>query len=399
MKQDHIFRMPALYCILTLLLFTASACAVHGLSPTETASQYHPIRLASGVPSAPGSVAWSPDGKMIAWIGKQLTVYNRESGKRTSFPMSNPRFVAWSPDGLLYILNRDANGDVFLSTLDVNHSRVSVLASVEADAVFVFPDGKSLVLVSAPFKQLSIGTQINTRIVVYSVGSNTSRTVYRQSRTSMTKNLDTTLWTAWLHAGVNQLDLALLVMEHVTPPLLASYTVVNTLDPATGELTPLTASDSRRRYFSGSWSPNGKRVALTDADGRLEIRSRPGDSIVLDPSVISVYPSWNPQGSRLYAGGFLVDSAGTNKKQLLEAAQRSIGTWSPDGTMLIVAGDSELLLFTGIPTTFIPPDTPANKASVERFSLLRSLVLDGSISREEYRERRNRLLEKTGEAQ
>jgi Tol biopolymer transport system component len=336
---------------------------------------------------------------MIAWTGIQLTVYNRESGKSTSFPVSNPRFMAWSPDGLLYILTRDANGDVVLSSLDVVHSRVAVLASVEADAVFVFPDGKSLVLASAPIKQMSIGTQLNARIAVFSVGSNTSRTIYRQSRTSMSKNLDAALWTAWLHAGINQLDLALLVMEHVTPPLLASYTVVNALDPATGELTPLTAAESRRRYLSGSWSPNGKRLALTDADGRLEIRNRTGDSIILDPSVTSIYPSWNPQGSTLYAGGFLVDSSGTNREQLIADAQRSIGTWSPDGTMLAVAGDDELLLFTGIRTAFIPPDTPLNKASAERFSLLRSLVLDGSISRDEYRERRNRLLEKTGEAQ
>ncbi len=382
---------PILLCLCAVFPLLVASCASHAPRPAGRALHYHPAKLASGVPARPGSVAWSPDGKLIAWTGNQLTVYNRETGRKTMFPIEKPQFIAWSPDGLLYALTRDANGDVFLSSLDTVTSRVTVLRGFEADAVYALPDGKSLVLVSAALKPMSMGTQINTAVMVLSTTEKMPRTVARQSRTAMIKNADPELWTAWLHAGINPLDFSLFVMEHMTPPLIASYTVVNSMDLATGETSAVTGAGSRKRYLSGSWSPDGNRVVLSDMDGRLEIRSRTGNSVILDPSVNGIYPSWNPAGSTIYAGGFLVDSAGTGREQLLTDAAASIGEWSPDGTMLAVSIRDDLFLFRGIQAAFIPPDGSADKTLVERLSLLRGLVLDGSISPGDYKERRNRL--------
>jgi WD40 repeat protein len=397
-RSDPSFS-SALLCLLAILFSLTSACASRGPVLTEAASPYHPARLASDVPARPGSIAWSPDGKLIAWAGKQLTVYNGESGKQTLFPVADPRFLAWSPDGLLYILTRDANDDVFLSSLDAVSSRVTVLACVEADAVRPLPDGRGVVLLSADVKPLSMGTQINTRIVLQNLGTKRSRTLYRLSKTAMVRNPDAALWTGWLHGGVNPLDDSIFVLEPVVAPLGASYTRVVLLDSVAGEMTGPDIA-LRKRYLSGSWSPDGRRLALTDNDGRIEIRGRTGDAAILDPSVSGMYPSWNPAGSRIYAGGFLVDSDGTNREQLLTGvgAIRSVAAWSPDGTMLAVAADGELLLFRDMPAVFRPPDGPLDKTLAERLSLLRNLLLEGSISREEYLQRRNRLMGTTGAA-
>ncbi len=399
MKQYRTRISAVLPCFSALFLFLAAACAPHAPQLTDAASRYHGLKLASGVPVKPGSVSWSPDGKLIAWTGKHPALYAVESGKETALPFGNADFFAWAPDGLLYVLSSDGKGGSVLSSFDVKTSRIILLAPVDADALYPLPDAKGLVLVSAEVKPLSFGTQVNSRIMLYNFASNTSRTIYVLSRTAMIRKADAALWTAWLHAGLNPLDQSLFFMEHITPPLIAGYTVVHGIDLASGEAIPVAGSGSRKRYISGSWSPDGRREVLSDADGRLEIRSRSGDSLLLDPGVTGLYPSWNPASSRIYAGGYLVDSSGTNSEQLIADKTPSIGVWSPDGTMLAVAAEDDLLLFRDIRSSFTPPDQAADTALSQKLSLLRDLLLDGSISRDEYGERRARLWEKPGGAQ
>jgi len=213
----------------------------------------------------------------------------------------------------------------------------------------------------------------------------------------MMRDPDKVLLTAWTHAGPSALDNALLVMEHVKPPLIAFYTTVNTIDLATGEISEFSNPGGKNSYISASWSPDGKRAVMTGGNGGLEVRNRLSQGVVIDQSLAALYPSWNPKGSRIYAGGYLIDSDGKNKEALLANASGSLAQWSPDGAMLAVATGDELLLLRNIRPSYVPPDKPLDKTLSDKFSLLKGLLADGLITPEEYHERRAALLMKSEE--
>lgn len=378
--------------LLAVLLFSAACTPRHAPSVTETALRYSPVRIASGVPASPGSMAWSPDGRRLAFIGKTLTVYDTGSGERKSFAIENPYYTAWAPNGTLYVLSRDKTGNVILSSLDVMDFTIRPIPLDHgADALYPTAGGKNLILLSATMKHHSFGTTISSTVVLRNVAANSSKTVYRSTKTYMMKNPDIASWTAWMHAGPSPLDDAMLAMEHVKPPDLAFYTNVNSIDLATGEISEMSDPNTKRTYLSASWSPDGKRAVVTDGNGRIEVRDRQGKGSVIDWSLPAVYPSWNPGGSRIYAGGYLIDSDGRNKEALLINAAGSISQWSPDGTKLAVATGDVLLLFRNMSASYIPPDKPLDRALSKKLSLLKALVVEGVLSQQEYNERRNKL--------
>ncbi len=127
--------------------------------------------------------------------------------------------------------------------------------------------------------------------------------------------------------------------------------------------------------------------------GAVEIRNRNGSAVMLDPVVSGKYPSWNPAGSRIYAGGYLVDSDGRNREQVVRNGRGSIGEWSPDGRMLAVAAGGDLLLFQDIRSAFVPPDKPLDRHMTGTLSRLRKQLAEGTLSREEYKDRKRNLWE------
>ncbi len=384
--------------LLALLLFSAACAPRRAPSVTETALHYSPVRIAYDVPARPGSLAWSPDGKRLAFIGKTLTVYDTGSGEKKSFSIDNPYYTAWAPDNTLYVLSRDRAGNGILCSLEGKDFAIRPISlAYDADAIYPTADGKSLIILSTTMKSLSFGTTISSAVVLRNVATDRSKTVYRSTRTYMMKNPDAALWTAWMHAGPSPLDDAMLVMEHVKPPEVAFYTKVNSIDLATGELSEMSDPNTKRTYLSASWSPDGKRAVMTDGNGRIEVRDRLGKGIVIDWSLTGIYPSWDPRGSRIYSGGCLIDSDGKNRETLIANAAGSIAQWSPDGATLAVATGEELLLFRDIPASYVLPDRPLDKALSEKLFLLKDLLAEGVISPREYTERRNNLIGKPEE--
>jgi WD40 repeat protein len=383
--------------LLAVLSLSAACAPRHAPSIPEAAMRYSPVRIASGVSARPGSLTWSPEGTRLAFIGKTLTVYDTESGEQRSLSIDNPYYAAWASDNTLYVLSRDAAGGSVLSALDGKGFAIKPVPLDHADALYPTADGKGLIILSTTVKSLSFGTTISNTIVLRAVTPDRSKVVYRSSKTYMMKNPDVALWTAWTHAGPSPLDDAMLVMDHVQPPDVPSYTKVSSIDLATGELAEMSDPNTKRTCLSASWSPDGRRAVMTGGDGRLEVRDRQGKGSVIDWSLPGVYPSWNPKGSRIYCGGYLIDSDGKNKEALLTGAAGSISQWSPDGTKLAVAAGGGLLLFRNMPAAYIPPDKPLDRSLSRKLSLLRGLVGEGVISRREYSERRDNLLMKAEE--
>jgi WD40 repeat protein len=382
--------------LLAVLLFLSACAPRHAPWAAEAGLRYSPARIASGVPAKPGSMTWSPDGKRLAFIGKKLAVYDTGSGEQKILSIDNPYYAAWSSDNTLYVLARDKTGREILCSLDgVNFTVKPIPLDHDADAIYPTGGGKSLVLLSTTMKSHSFGTTISNTVVLRNVAANRSKTVYRSVRTYMLKNPDVASWTAWMHAGPSPLDDAMLVMEHVKPPDVAFFTKVNSIDLATGEISEMSDPNTKRTYLSASWSPDGRRAVMTGGSGRIEVRDRLGKGIAFDWSRAGVYPSWSPGGSRIYSGGYLIDSDGKNEEALLTNAAGSISRWSPDGAMLAVATGDELLLFRNILTSYVLPDRPLDKALSEKLSLLKDLLTEGAISPREYDERRDNLIRKS----
>lgn len=382
-----------------VLLLTLAACAPR-LAPslTEAASRYRPARVAGNMQARPGIIAWSPDGTHLAFAARELAIFDASTGGKKMYPLENLQYLAWSPEGTLYALCRGSEGRTILFILDPGSSDFrQVPLDVTADAVYPGADGKSLMLLEANVQSLPFGSAVTVKVTTTDLAGKNRRAIYSSSKTSMLRKPNVTALTAWIHAGLNPLDHALLVMEHTVPPNASYYTKILAIDPITGEISDRYDRGAKNGYLSAHWSPDGMRAVVTDGEGHLEIRDRKGRSKRLDPSLTGIFPSWNPSGSRIYVGGSLIDSAGGHRETLLEQAADSIGQWSPDGRQLAVVAGGELLLFKGIEIGFIAPDGPCNRALSEKIASLGELCVEGLLSHEEYRSRRDGMILRTGE--
>lgn len=387
-RENH---SSAVFLFLTVFLF-APACAPsrHSLL-TDASMRYDPVRIAKSVPAVPGSLAWSPDGKRFAFVSELITIVDTDSLERKSVDIPRPVSLAWSEDDKLYVLSREQDATALFVVDPGKLSATKLQLDRDADLLYTL-DPDTLILSAARMNSTRIGTELSWRLSRYAVATAATRTLSTFSKIYPWKTPERDLLLAWLHGGINPLDRSFLVMEHVKPPVLQPYTRVSRIDTLTGEESAIAGKDRDGMYASACWSPDGKRVALTDMNDRLEIviMGAEGATPVAVPA--GRYPSWNPGGSIIYSGGSIIRSDGSSAEQLLSNASASIGVWSPDGTRLVVAAGGELLLFRNFTPSFSGSDRPLDRALAEKLTLLRNLFAEELITRREYDERKAGLL-------
>jgi hypothetical protein len=387
--MDHrpLSRIPALSSILILL--SIAACSPHRV-PTGAAAPYHPTRIASGVPARPGSASWSPDGKQLAFITSVVSIYDRERGTQKTVGIDNPSYLLWTDEQALLVIAQGEDAAV-LCVVEPGTLAVTQHA-LDRDARALYPlDTDKLLVLSVKRALVSFGIEMNYRLAIYDRRDNTHKNLYSFEKIYPRQTPETLLF-AWLHASLDPMNDALLLMELVTPPVVSPYTRLMAIDALTGGPAEL-AAPGKTVYTGTSWSPDGKRLALSDASGRLVIADLRGGADAVTGPAAGFHPAWNPKGSLIYLGGHLVLSNGKAEAALLPDSPRSLGWWSGDGTRLAAVADGDLWLFDSFAPIFLPPDRPLDDTLKNRLSLLKSLHTDGLITLQEYQARRTRLLE------
>lgn len=373
------------------LLSAAASCSPHRV-PTETAAPFHPVRIASGVLAQPGSAAWSPDGKRIAFITTAVNIYDREQGTLKTLGINNPSYLLWQAEQELLVIAQSEDTAV-LCVIEPDTLAITQLA-LHNDARAIHPlDTERLLVLSVKRSMLKFGIEMNYQLAAYDRRDDTQKNLYSFYKLYPRRTPDELLF-AWLHPGLDPMNNALLVMELITPPVVAPYTRLQSIDVLSGEALEL-AAPQKTIYTGTAWSPDGRKLALSDASGRVTITGLRSGSGSVEATARGFHPTWNPKGSLLSVGGYLVRSNGQTEAALLPDSPQSIGWWSADGRQLAVASDGDLWLFDSFSPFFLPPDKPLDETLKDKLSLLKSLQREGFISLQEYQSRRTKLLEQS----
>ncbi|KPJ99166.1 MAG: hypothetical protein AMK71_10175, partial [Nitrospira bacterium SG8_35_4] len=217
-----------------------------------------------------------------------------------------------------------------------------------------------------------------------------------------TRRLDLEFSSAWLYQGIRPVHETVLTPEYHNPPAVVPYIYFKTVDPVTGIGEEVMKLDSQRFNVSASWSPDGSRLAVANDDGLLIIENTGGPSehsMPVNYEIRGQHPSWNPEGSQIYLGGWMVRSDGEAVAELVRDAFNSIGLWSPDGEKLAVMTESKTFIFDSIHPSFHAPDRPLDDELMnvrDKLRLLKGLFTDGLILNSEFDVRRAKLFEKIG---
>ncbi len=387
------------FFIFLLLLLFMHPPAITSAEEAKSLRKYSPLKIAEGVPLQPGALSWSQDSKRFAFIGRMLTVYDTETGSRKDLAIKDPLSVSWSAGNEILFICREG-GRKLLCAVDAEDLRVEKLKTdMETDAVFPASDGKRLFLVQSRIKHLSIGTDVHFTLYVFDRKEGTSKEVYTFGRTLPRKNPGGDYLNGWLHAGLNPFDGSLFIMEHIKPPIGLHYSKISAVDFVTNRVPVVTDNGRVKSTIAGSWSPDGRRLALTDAEGYLEMLDAGGISRPIDQESPGLYPSWNPRGSQIFVGGYVMNSDGKSKEELLPDSARSIARWSPDGTKIAVISDGSLWLLRGFNPYFIPPDKPADEALSKKVLILKDLMNEGLLTENDFQERYDGLMSGKGTQQ
>jgi hypothetical protein len=379
----------AVLVVLAALLLPVRVPAASG--PPE---KYRPVRVAKGMEQAVrGAVAWSPDGKHIAYIGKRLEIYDTGSGEKGRIGLEGAYFIEWASEGELLVLFR-ADGAARLGWVDAETLNVNETAlPVEADAAYPLGDRK-LLLAVAQAERISIGLDVRYGLSVHDLKDGSLREAYSSSRILPRGNTAEDV-RGWLSAGPNPLGGETVLLELVDPPALAPYLRICMVDYATGRKTEITRIQRGNFRASGSWSPLGRRAALVDEYGRLRVLGLGGALLAVDDGVSGEHPAWNPRGGLIFFGGYMLSADGKQREEIVPGGDgESAAFWSPDGTRMALLTGGSLWLLSGFTPSLAPAGGGVDEALKGKIVILRDLLQDSLLTEKEYYGRYDALIEK-----
>ncbi len=380
-----------LTALLIILLFNACAALPQPDIYSSGESTY------KGVSSRPGAVAWSKDSAQLAVIrGSSLIIIDTISGSSKNIKGTNPVYLEWSPgDDLLVISKNGPNNElVRISHLEGSQSAIAVKHSPVSVRWYNPPD--DILILSLDENNMKIGTFATYR---YSIVSNSIANDFFKGEVyypTLSRDIDIT--SSWTYPGIRPLHETVMTPMYHKPPVIEPYTSFKTVDPVTGIERDIIKINSRRFSVPSSWSPKGSRLAVTNDEGLLTIIDvkNPIDSGPINHDITGPVPAWNPAGSQIYLGGWLVNSDGQALTQMLADAFHSIGNWSPDGKKLAIITKDNLLHIKNTSPFFIPPDRPFDSSlsrARDKFRILKDLYKNGLLMLNEFNERKIKILD------
>jgi len=381
------------YLTAFFIILIINACATVPTPDIDSSGEFS----YKGVPSRPGAVAWSKDSARLAVTrGNSLIIIDTESGSAEKIKGINPVFLEWSPgDDLLVITkNRESNELVKINPLDYSHSEITVKHSPASVRWFNPPE--EMVVLSLDKNHMKIGTFVTFRLTRVIAGK--EKEFFRKEVYFPTLNRNIDFTSGWTHPGIRPLHESVLTPVFHKPPVVAPYTNLRTVDPVTSLESNVIRFNSKRYNVPTSWSPDGSRLAITTDKGHLQIINfnNPDIRNTVNYDIQGLAPAWNPMGSQIYLGGWIINSDGPALKQLLPDASNSIGIWSPDGRKLAVISDDNIMHLKYFTPTFIAPDRPISSFLPmvhDKLRILKDLYLNRLITIDEYNEKKSKFLD------
>jgi hypothetical protein len=349
-----------------------------------------------GVPSYSGAVAWSKDSAQLAVIkGRSLIIIDTESGSSEKINGIHPLFLEWSPGNELLVINKRGNNNelVKINPRDESHRVISVIHSPSAARWFNPPE--EIVVLSFNKRIFKIGTFVT--YIFSKINASKEKEFFKREVYYPVVNPDIDITSGWTHPGIRPIHESVLTPIYHDPPVIAPYTNFSTVDPVTALESGIIKFNGRRYSVPSSWSPDGSRLAVTDDEGHLNIIdvSNPEVSKPVNYDIKGLSPAWNPMGSQIYLGGWILNSDGPALKQLLPDAFDSTATWSPDGKKVAIVSHEKVLYVKHVSPSFITGDRNVDSALLkvrDKLRTLKDLYVSSLISIDEYNKSKNEIL-------
>jgi hypothetical protein len=361
----------------------------------DISGKYSPVKVARGIRGVSGVVAWSPEGKKIAYIRKNVEIYDVESGEKRKVKVSNPSFLVWTSEGELLVLFQGTGGRALAFVDAESLKRKTTALPAFSNALFPAHDGGRLFLTATKVEELSIGVSMEYALYALDLGEGGVRELLRRKRILYKYTIrDVENAGGWLGAGPNPLGEEFILLEHIKPPNALSYLQAYVVDVFTARADELARVQPGALRPPGSWSPLGRRAAIVDEDRNLLILELDGGIRAVAEGVRGTYPAWNPAGDAVFFGGYLVKASGEESEEIVRGEPESAAFWSPDGRSMALLVDGRLRLLTG----FEPRRAGASSREEARrkIRILRELTVEGFLSGREYEERYQRLTGREG---
>jgi len=273
--------------------------------------------------------------------------------------------------------------------------RKDLLISSDPQAIVALPDSGGLLLISASIEQTRLWTEFSYMLALFDPDTGSDKKLFEMQKRLPMKNMPADYLNGWLWTGIRPADSAILTVEPVKPPVIMPYLQIGLIDYQTEKNRGIGRIINGGMSIAASWSPDGRRFAYSDDQKHLAIFDSEGSAAINPEAVQDItgsFPSWNPKGSQIFFGGYILRSDGGKKQAIFPGAQTSIGVWSPDGRKIAILNGQDLHLLTGHTPSLIPPDRVFPDDLVRKIFLLKELLSEGLITAQEFETRRDNLI-------